>query len=201
MALEDKIQTRYDSKPDMGRYDHLGLVGQLNKLEEDQMYILGAMDDFGDKLEEDGLREFYKTLLRSKSESGEGLEHAVGILSKKYQDNRRRTTLGDFCKIYSVNDYTKDLLKNYFTETIGEIMDKIKDWKYITDDPKNHFTKEQKEEAKKKIEEYGKVIREIKFAEDKRFVQLKEKAIERTKQIMHEAEKKQESQYGFPMAT
>ena len=37
--LED-IMKDNQNKPDMKRYDYLGLVGQLVKSEEDQMYLL-----------------------------------------------------------------------------------------------------------------------------------------------------------------
>lgn len=181
------------NKPDMKRYDYLGLVEQLLESEKDQMYVLGAMEAHGDSLSTEDLREGYNEQLRLNIKSGSGLELAIQAHSKKYKANREKTTLGEFCDIYSVDDYIKGSLAKYSGETIGEIMDKVGDWSYILKDPKKHFTKEEKEEkeeAKKNIEEYQSVISKIKLVEDKRFAQLKINAIERTKQDMAEEEKR-----------
>ena len=69
-------------------------------------------------------------------------------------------------------------------------MSKVKEWDYMLKDPKNYFTKEEKEEAKKNLEEYQSVIIQIKLVEDKRFAQLKINAIDKTKQDMAEDEKR-----------
>lgn len=178
------------NKPDMKRYDYLGLVEQLLESEKDQVYVLGAMEAHGDSLSKEDLREGYNEQLRLNIKSGSGLELAIQAHSKKYKANREKTTLGEFCDIYSVDDYIKGSLVKYSNETIGEIMDKVEDWSYILKDPKKHSTNEEKEEAKKNIEEYQSVISKIKLVEDKRFAQLKINAIERTKQDMAEEEKR-----------
>ena len=178
------------NKPDMKRYDYLGLVGQLVQSKEDQMYVLGAMEAFGEELSEEDLRGGYNEQLRLSTKSGSGLELAIQTYSKKYKANREKTTLGKFCDNYSVDDYIRGSLAKYSGETIGEIMGKVKEWNYILDDPKKYFTKEQKEEAKKNLEEYGLVMAKIKLVEDKRFAQLKINAIERTEKDMSEDEKR-----------
>ena len=117
-----------EEKPDMKRYDYLGLVGQLG--EQDKIYTFGAMEAFGDQLSEGDLREAYINQLRSPNK-GSGLEHLLEVYSPIREDNRNRTTLRDFCNIYGVDESTRKVLAKYFEETIGSIEAKIKNEDYI----------------------------------------------------------------------
>lgn len=176
-------------KPDMKRYDYLGLVKQLIKSEEDPAYIIGAMEAHGERLKKEDLKEAYNEQLRSNVKSGSGLELAIKAHSKKYNASREKTTLGEFCDIYSVSDYIRSSLAKYFGETIGDIE---KEFEALTEraNSKSNFTKKQKEEAEKKLEIYGPIMAKIKLVEDKRFAQLKINALERTEKNMSEDEKR-----------
>ncbi len=178
------------NKPDMRRYDSLGLVEQLLESEKDRGYTLGAMEDYGERLSEDALREGYNEQLRL-DEKGSGLELTIKAHSKKYKANREKTTLGEFCNIYSVDDYIRSSLVGYSKMTIGDIEKKYESLTEIAKS-KSNFTKEQKEEAKKELEKYNPIMAKIKLVEDKRFAQLKIRAIDRTKQDMIEDESKEE---------
>ncbi len=181
--------TNEEEKPDMKRYDYLGLVAQLN--EADQIYTLAAMDNYVDGLQEKDLRENSKAQLRS-SKQGSGLEHAIEASSEKYVTNRNKTTLKDFCDIYSVDEFTRKSLESYSKRTIGDIEKEYSSLTEIVKSKTGNFTKEQKEDAKKKLEEYNPVMAKIKFVEDERFTNLKIDAIKRTKQNMEEEEKEKQ---------
>ena len=196
MAKSKEKKDEKEFEFNMRNYDYIGLVEQLKKEEGSDLYILGAMDVYGDVIPEQELRDGYKAQLRVKStEAMSGLELAVSIYGKKRQEARGKTSLAEFCELYSPSDFIKDSLKDFYKETIGDIEEKVRDWSYKLKDPKENFSKKEKEEAQKGIEKYSPVLAKIKLVEDRVFAQLKILAIDRTEKIIaEEAEKEKKSE-------
>lgn len=182
-----------EAKPDMRRYDFIGLAEQMIEQKENESYVLGAMSAHGKIIPEEELREVYEAQLRIRTkEAISGLELAISTYSKKRKEAREKTNLGDFCAAYSVDGFIKTSLGKHSNETIGEIEKKVANWQYITKDSGENFSDKQKEEAKKQIKAYIPILTKIKLVEDRVFAELKKVAIDRTKEIMAEEEKKSE---------
>lgn len=156
---------------------YVGAAGRFASNEEDQSYAIGAMYGFLENLSRDALMEGTKKSLLSQEK---GLITAIKTYLPEYTDARNKTYLGALG-----DDFGK-----YSDKTIGDVEKIITEAQYISKDPKEYFTKEQKEKAKKTIEEYSEISREIKMIEDKMFAKLKVEAISKTQKIMNEAKAK-----------
>ena len=189
------VERKNTTLDDLRRYEAAGLAGILagSKDKEDRMYLPGAIGVFSEGLD---LQTAQNVVRELGSSTKPGIESFLGIYGKKYAESRERITLADFCDYHGerMEEEAKNVLREHASLTLRDVEKEVEEAQYVLNDPKNHFTEEEKKEAQAKIEKYNPVLIRIKMAEDRRTVQLKEMAIAYTQRIVEGEEKKKQEE-------
>jgi len=180
------------SLEDLTRYQGAGLAASLARSEEGQRYLSGALEQLAEDM---GVSESARGFIDGALSSDEGIKAVLGSYGQKYQESKNSLNVGELFSSYEdvLNSYLENQedsakimgeVNKYSEENYGNIMKKIFSAKHVIDgEGKYDFSNDEKESAKRTIEQYGNLVEILGTLESARFESLRLKAVEKTNKL------------------
>lgn len=171
------------------RYQYANVAARLGSNREDAQFAPSALEQLVDGFGVDkGILEGLKA---GTFASEEGIQKAIGIYAKKYEDVLGKLSFSEFYEARQgvfkslLGDEKSEEYKKIFEEkfegkTVGSIRKKFRQAQAIVEDDTGLFDEKKKEEAKRDIEKLQYIYNVIELIEKRNYDELKNKATKST---------------------
>lgn len=180
--MENKEKTSNKYLEDLARYQYADVAVRLYSNKADAQFAPGALEKLVDGfagIDKDALEGLKAGTFASKK----GIETAIGIYAGKYQESLGKLDVSEFYDVrYNIlksllgdkeANEAKSVFEKYKGQTVGSILEEVAKLQEIIKSKTKNFSKEQKEEAKKKFEKLVPIYSIINSLEQRNYDELK----------------------------